>query len=179
MKNFKKLYWILAIGLAVSLGFTSCSKDDDNGDDNNIVDNNDDNNSSNNNNGGKTTTTYKMTAKVNGEDFSADVSGNLVAGKILLSAVAENFTPAIRMNFPASVEVGETYSLISDDGYAQYMNKDGMQTLAITGSVTITEYNKTSKIIKGTFSFSTETGLYAPSYVVTEGSFNCLYYVID
>jgi len=58
------------------------------------------------------------------------------------------------------------------------MDSQGFQTENGEGMITITEYDKTKKTIKGTFYFSIPETLFTPAYSVTDGSFSYVYTIL-
>lgn len=124
---------------------------------------------------------YNMTGKINGKPFawptrtgSADVVGDLLS----LTARAEGgyFIPRISLSVPVDVVVGQSYPLgPEEDCRVHFTDADGYQTGIGEGMITITEYNKTLQIIKGTFYFSTPESMFTPAYFITDGSFSFVY----
>jgi len=136
--------WVVLLSLCV--GLSSCSKKDDNNGD-----------------------PFYIKAKINGQSYyTADVgaSSNEYTASVSQMSFDGN-EPFIMISFPAEITVG-TYNL-SDDvfGDCQSYYQDGSGYYPINnGSITITEYDKTKGLIKGTFQFT------VGGFTITDGEFS-------
>lgn len=166
MKHLKFTGMMLVLSLSLIL--SACSDDGD---------------TSENNTGGNTgnntenpTNTTNMTGKINGTSFSWTGTAKIIEDAIELKASGSSFAPRITLSMPKAVVVGETYQFALEGAYkVYYLNNEGANILAEEGTVTITEYDKTKKTIKGTFNFNISGTVYYPAYSITEGSFNYVY----
>jgi hypothetical protein len=106
-------------------------------------------------------------AKVNGDDYSAtaasiSVDGGMGAKISVGSLIVNDSKPAMSVSFPEGTSIG-TYTITGDvfgDYGALYNN-----IRATSGIITITSFDPTTLMVKGTFSFV------AGEYIVTNGEF--------
>ena len=140
-------FWSWVILLSLSVGFSSCSKDNSD--------------------------TFYIKAKVNGKNYSAGVGtsvGTSLSGvdRVSVSGISLNNDPIIMISFPIDITVG-TYDISDDIWYgdyqATYWDSSDNQYPSNSGSITITEYDKTKGLIKGTFQFTVD------GYTITDGEF--------
>lgn len=162
---------LMLLFLFISTVATSCSGDDDN---------NQDQNSSAN----------SFFCKVDGADFNPQfVSGfnsTISSNTILINganSISATQTTGINIFVPNNIPTG-TYSLTPDATadyyvYAQYYTpNDEFENTgeSATGSLVITEHNTETKIITGTFNFTTNpTAATGATYSITEGTFTIKY----
>lgn len=107
-----------------------------------------------------------LSAKVNGETFTPTVVTAMQAGNSV-TIIGSKITSTISITVPSNVEVGEY--LLPVTGYnAEFQNEAGPQATS-DGTISITEHNVGSGIIKGTFTFSTDQS------EITEGQFEVVY----
>ena len=123
--------------------------------------------------------TANMTGKINGGPFSWTGEAQMLGDALELKASGETFMPRIVLSIPSDVITGQSYSITLYGNYkALFVNSEGFNVTADNGSITITEYDKTKKTIKGTFHLSIPESLFTPSYSITDGSFSYVYEIL-
>ncbi|MEP7280148.1 MAG: hypothetical protein ABI813_15985 [Bacteroidota bacterium] len=152
--------------------------------------------------GGNNTSGYYLEAKINGQAWSANVASSLnnspaiaaltTSGStsvvLLLGLMAVNKdTTALVLIFPPNITLNKTLDLdpgqFTEAAYVAEISPGsgtyyGYNTTSATGGsgkITITLFDKTAKIIEGTFSgvFGSQQGRAAVQ--VTDGKFRCVY----
>lgn len=143
--------WIVLLFLCV--GFSSCSKDDD----------------GNNDSNDDTANTFYIKAKINDENYSSSVGTSSSGNKLSISGISlDEESYIIMISFPIDITVG-TYDLSDDVWFGDYKaslwDSSNDYHSSNNGSITITEYDTTKGLIKGTFQFTIE------GYIITNGEF--------
>jgi hypothetical protein len=152
-------------------------------------------------NGGGTVSGFAMTAKINGVQFQANnpYGTNLYSSTNIWSYFPlEDFVmlqgrqggllgnPEINIWLKRSQIVVGTYTIGTESfttppsHFIDLVDNSGTDFEdTVSGTLTITEVNTTTKIVKGTFSFTTSDSAGVPSpvinYTVTNGTFNYKY----
>ncbi len=133
-----------------------------------------------------------LTAKVDGKDYSANevegVMGRGLDGKVYIG-IDGDYTRTgwqrIHLSFKEEQGTG-TFAFTKESPtsgtphIASYQIEDdnGIPAIgsAVSGALTITEFDKAKKMVKGTFSFTTEAFYPIAKVSVTEGKFE-IYYI--
>lgn len=169
MKNFILLFPIL-------LFLSSCGDDDlpiDENEEMEEVENNEDNEEDEDN-----STTYEFYAKIDGEEFIAEIANHRNLGDLDFlsgSAQTSNGGHEINIALPEGLDPGNhTISSVSDESANYVINAGNSSTIynGFNGEVEILE--NTDDIIRGTFKVEMTFDVQNPSsdYSITEGEFN-------
>jgi hypothetical protein len=119
-----------------------------------------------------------LKVKVNGTLWTAQVVNGAVSnGKLLISGAATDLTKTVGLYMPANVTAG-TYDFSPIGSYVGYYTSGPVSSplvyASLSGKLTITEHNTSTKTIKGTFSFTGTDGG-TGTVQLTEGSFTVKY----
>ena len=112
--------------------------------------------------------------KVNGAAFPAYAISNFTYGTSLnISASDQNVSKTVGFSFPTSITPG-TYDLAMSFNYIATYNAGTDYMMAESGSLTILEYNATTKRLRANFNFKAFSVLSSTKVTLTEGYFSVL-----
>jgi uncharacterized protein DUF6252 len=127
--------------------------------------------------GGGTATGNTLTANIDGAVYSAKrVVGIAALGSLSINGSENDGTKAVGIQVPDNITTG-TYDLSMFSGYVGvYVVSISESYTAESGKLVITEHNKSTKKIKGTFAFKA-SNLLSPGAVkdITSGTFSVAY----
>lgn len=119
-------------------------------------------------------------AKVDGTDFNTNyiIATQLVNSEVILITAETSDLEQIQLMLPGNIVEGTynfndfSFGSLIGGSYSPLNTESNFETFKNTGTITITEYNASNKVIKGTFSSETETKN------ITEGNFDITYIVL-
>ena len=112
--------------------------------------------------------------KVNGAAFPAYAISTFIYGSTLnISSSDQNVTKTVGFSFPTSITPG-TYDLATSFDYIATYNAGTDYMMAESGSLTILEYNTTTKRLRANFNFKAFSLLSSAKVTLTEGYFSVL-----
>lgn len=116
-----------------------------------------------------------LTVKIDGSSWSGkSVSGMAVQGTLMITATELDLSKTVGLTMPATITAG-SYTFENDPILGVYI-KGTTNLASSSGTLTITEHNTSTKIIKGTFAFKASDLLgSANTAQLTEGSFTVQY----
>lgn len=131
-----------------------------------------------NDDSGKTTEkNNSFSVKMNGVDYNPDFINGFIVGAnntITISGSESNGNNVV-LNFPISVEDGDTFSA-GADFIASFDSSDDGGCLSQSGTLNITSHNVSAKRVAGNFNFSgSPLNQVGPDCLFTEGSFDVIY----
>lgn len=112
--------------------------------------------------------------KVNGASFPAYAISNFIYGTTLnISASDQNVSKTVGFSFPTSLTPG-TYDLANSFDYIAIYNAGTEYMMAESGSLTVLEYNTTTKRLRANFNFKAFSFLSTAKATLSEGYFSVL-----
>ena len=127
-------------------------------------------------NGGGVSTGNTMTATIDGAAYTPKlVSGTSVQDRLVLTGIDDDGIRMISLQVSAAITPG-TYSLDGASGNIAFYNAAALEAyISSSGKLVITEHNKSTKVIKGTFEFDGKNPLTNATKKLTKGSFSIDY----
>ncbi|RYY30726.1 MAG: hypothetical protein EOO04_04035 [Chitinophagaceae bacterium] len=128
------------------------------------------------NNGGGVATGNTMTATIDGAAYTPQlVTGSAIQDRLVLTGIDSDGTKMISLQISAALNPG-TYSLDGASGNIAFYNAAPLEAyIASSGKLIITEHNKSTRHIKGTFEFDGKNPLTNGTKKLTKGSFSIGY----
>jgi hypothetical protein len=127
-------------------------------------------------NGGGVATGNTMTATIDGAAYTPQlVTGSSLQDRLVLTGIDTDGTKMISLQISAAITPG-TYNLDGASGNIAFYNAAALEAyISSSGKLVITEHNKSTKQIKGTFEFDGKNPLTNATKKLTKGSFSIGY----